>query len=114
MSLFSHRSGFLRFTRGSSGVGLWQSSIGFKKIGELPADEKCKYYLNIAVHIANAKLAVVRRKTAEPMQYALNFSPSVLGRKVDFIRNVTLSRFGIQAIQLTQSESIVSDSGPTV
>ena len=53
---------------GSSGRGLWQGSIGFKKISELTADKKAEHELINIVRIAKAKIAAVRRKIA-PLAY---------------------------------------------
>ena len=50
----------------SSGDGLVQGSIGFKKISELTADEKAEYDLMNVVRIAKAKLAAVQRKNSAP------------------------------------------------
>ena len=62
--VFFHHGTFLRFTRLIWG-GLKQGSIGFKKISELAADEKCGHELINADRIAKAKLAVVQRKIGE-------------------------------------------------
>ena len=46
-----------------------QGSIGFKKISELTADEKCENELINAVRMVKAKLAVVQRKICELTTY---------------------------------------------
>ena len=61
--VFFHHGKSLRFTQLVWG-GLRQGSIGYKKNGELTADEKCEHEFINSVHVAKAKLAVVQRKIA--------------------------------------------------